>query len=582
MSDPFTAIDGLKIVTHDASTGLPVHSCAGSFGCVYYGLYQTQAVAVKTFELGSFSGPHSLTTALLRGSYENERDALLQLKNPRFVAGHVLHQTNVMLSVAGETRTSPFVLVMEHVAGLTMEAFIRRARSEDVFVGQLLAIARCVARGLEELHSCHPHPIIHRDLSLRNIMVAPEDGAAVWGTGGSIDANGSIRDLKAAKLIDLGLAQFSDARATESSTATHATQHTPGFSKRTTPSSQSGGALFHTQDMYSAPEIIFARDHENRPFYSAATDMYAFAIVLHQLFERTTNPWKQGETSVDRFGQKTALRCFTAKGQELFYPAWKEYVYSQAGRPEFSDQMPAAAKAIIEQCWQHLQGDRPNAGNAAKLLKTAEIHARQKLETYVLEQGTRHDAVDFCSKSDGDWANQACHMQLSSLKTLGDKRGLSERQLIVAASQCLLPEPGQPGSPVFDDFVRTVTNTDDDTWLIIDPEGHTAEIAAQYKAGLLAYVSWLVSSVQTHAHADTGRNCLDFTSPEFQVQRVTAADCKYASKSGELNLLEGQGGLFAVHDVPAFHAVGFFCGQLQTTDDHESNGKLQLYRIKDR
>ena len=76
------------------------------------------------------------------------------------------------------------------------------------FVGiqhQLITVALCIAKGLEELHG---EQIIHRDLSLRNVMVVPEGGAE-W--NGNM---GSICDLSCVKIIDLGVAHIKHATPT--------------------------------------------------------------------------------------------------------------------------------------------------------------------------------------------------------------------------------------------------------------------------------------------------------------------------------------------------------------------------------
>ena len=129
-------------------------------------------------------------------------------------------------------------LIMELVEGETLAAHLRRQRPIP------LELARCLARGAAEALDClHAHGIVHRDVKPDNIMLTP-------------DGPGRVRPV----LMDFGLAR----------------QISKEGNPFTTLSGFPAGAPF-----FLAPELLRGE------MPSAATDIYAFGLVLDEMVTST-------------------------------------------------------------------------------------------------------------------------------------------------------------------------------------------------------------------------------------------------------------------------------------------------------
>jgi tetratricopeptide (TPR) repeat protein len=147
----------------------------------------------------------------------HEAQAAAQLHHPNVVTVHD----------AGEAEGSTFI-VMELVEGASL--FEQRPQGLD----EILAVAQQVCAALEHAHS---HGIVHRDLKLENVLLAPDPQAGTVGT---------------AKLTDFGLARSVASRLTKEGIV--------------------AGSVF-----YMAPEMAMGQPFDGR------ADLYALGVMLYEL-----------------------------------------------------------------------------------------------------------------------------------------------------------------------------------------------------------------------------------------------------------------------------------------------------------
>ncbi|KAF9973991.1 hypothetical protein BGZ73_002713 [Actinomortierella ambigua] len=180
-------------------------------------------------------------------------------------------------------------LIMEYVDGGTLASAIlkRRLGSGEEGWSNRTRIALEMAEGLAHIHE---HGVIHRDLKSANVLLA-------YGVG--------------VKLCDFGLAVIK----TKSAASTYESDKFRGTLR------------------WMAPELL-----RLRPRYSAASDMYAFGMVMWEMATNCTKPFKGQESN------EVVANCVKAGERE-----------------DVPDNTPTDYARVIEQCWKQDPKERPTA-----------------------------------------------------------------------------------------------------------------------------------------------------------------------------------------------------------------------------
>ena len=189
--------------------------------------------------------------------FENECHLLSQLHHPNIVE---------FLGVFFQDESLAPILVMEYLPTDLTSCIKKRGilPKETSY-----SILRDVAQGLNYLHNQHP-PIIHRDLTSNNILLAPSMTA-------------KISDLGVAKIIDITPLQRS-----------HMTQ-TPG-----TPA-------------YMPPEVMVAC-----PIYDASVDEFSFGILMIHVF---SGKWPEPQIGPNRVEVDKLIPVSEAERRRKFLEA---------------------------------------------------------------------------------------------------------------------------------------------------------------------------------------------------------------------------------------------------------------------
>jgi len=139
----------------------------GSFGSVYKGKYKNQTVAVKKLKPGIFRARYELE------KFCREVQILCELNHP-----------NVIGFIGACTREpSQLCIMTEYARGGSLHSVIHQQKRR-LDLQKKLDIATDVAKGMQYLHNL-PHPIIHRDLNPRNILLNDKGTALVADFGES-------------------------------------------------------------------------------------------------------------------------------------------------------------------------------------------------------------------------------------------------------------------------------------------------------------------------------------------------------------------------------------------------------------
>jgi len=196
-------------------------------------------------------------------------------------------------------------------------------------------IALGSARGLLFLHSASP-PILHRDVKSLNILLdegwtpkltdfgmsrsmAPHDDVASHNTGGS-----------RLTINTQALSSVSSRRNTD------ATTH---YGDPATMTVDVGTAL------WSPPEILELRGAVQRATYTEAVDVYAFGIVMFEIWSR--------QIPFPDLKHSSQVRKAVLAGQ----------------RPAIPLSMPAAVASITQKCWAQDFRDRPLMSEVVRVLE---------------------------------------------------------------------------------------------------------------------------------------------------------------------------------------------------------------------
>eukprot|EP01113_Clastostelium_recurvatum_P027404 TRINITY_DN3304_c0_g1_i4.p1 TRINITY_DN3304_c0_g1~~TRINITY_DN3304_c0_g1_i4.p1 ORF type:complete len:1640 (-),score=340.10 TRINITY_DN3304_c0_g1_i4:13-4932(-) len=211
----------------------------GFFGEVKHGSWRDTDVAIKIIYRDSFKS---------RSSYEmfqNEVRILSRLRHP-----------NIVQFLGACTSLDHQVIVTEWMSGGSLRQFlVDHFKMLDRYPQQRLKMALDIARGMTYLHD-RPQPILHRDLSTRNILLDYDAGRDL----GSTVANNAMTDQERAqflgglkcKVADFGLSRLK----LESGSMTASVGCIP----------------------YMAPEVYKGESNSEK------SDVYSFSMILWELW----------------------------------------------------------------------------------------------------------------------------------------------------------------------------------------------------------------------------------------------------------------------------------------------------------
>ena len=143
-------------------------------------------------------------------------------------------------------------LVMEHIAGRTLEEMLDATDERKLPLAEILPIARNVADALDFAHSQNP-PILHRDIKPSNVMVGPQ------GVG---------------KVLDFGIA-----RELKDSMTRMTGKDTSGTLLYMSPEQFTGSTPTAASDVYSFAAMLYECLCGHAPFWQGA--------IAHQLLNQT-------------------------------------------------------------------------------------------------------------------------------------------------------------------------------------------------------------------------------------------------------------------------------------------------------
>jgi serine/threonine protein kinase len=217
-----------------------------------------------------------------------------------------MHENVVRLYGVVELANGDVGAVVEFCAQGALVDALYGEKARELSRAELLQIAYDAACGVMHLHECK---IVHRDIAARNVLLAGK------------------KDL-VAKVSDFGMAR--NLESVYSGVASE--QHT---------------AATIGPVKWMAPEQL------ERMAYSRASDVFAFGVLLYEIFARST-PWP-GLANVN-----VVLRV--AKGERM----------------ELPKTVPAAVRKVTKQCWAQEAAERPKMAAVVDGLRAALTKAEEK------------------------------------------------------------------------------------------------------------------------------------------------------------------------------------------------------------
>jgi non-specific serine/threonine protein kinase/serine/threonine-protein kinase len=177
-------------------------------------------------------------------------EAARRFRNERQILASLEHPNITRLLDGGVTPDGAPYLVMEYVAGLPMDKFLR-ARDLPLNARLVLFLKVCHA-----VHHAHQHLVIHRDLKPANVLVTVEGEP---------------------KLLDFGIAKLLDPTGSrdDSATVTNA-MLTPGYAS---PEQAAGRAVTTSSDLYSLGVILHEILSGRRPFAESTGGELLYAVL---------------------------------------------------------------------------------------------------------------------------------------------------------------------------------------------------------------------------------------------------------------------------------------------------------------
>jgi hypothetical protein len=256
----------------------------GAFGVVRRAEWRGRTVAVKQIKKSTIGDDKAVA------DFEEEIGRMAALP---------MHENVVRLFGVVELANGDVGAVVEYCAQGALVEALYGEKARDLSPDELLQIAYDAACGVMHLHA---NKIVHRDIAARNVLLAGK------------------KDL-VAKVSDFGMARNLDSVYSGISNE----QHTAA----------SIGPV-----KWMAPEQL------DRMAYSRASDVFAFGVLLYEIFARSM-PWP-GLANVN-----VVLRV--SKGERM----------------ELPKTVPAAVRNTMKQCWAHEAKERPKMAAVVDELRVA-------------------------------------------------------------------------------------------------------------------------------------------------------------------------------------------------------------------
>jgi len=278
------AINGVEIKFNNLKFGKQLGN--GYYGEVYEADYNGKRVAVKVLSGGK--------TTSLRKAFKREIETLkLTIESPNIVR------------LIGAVVKPYCCIVMELMEGGSLYELIHEKHARLNFE-QVINIARDIAEGLKYLHTL-PVPILHRDVTSKNVLVKHEDG------------------FYRAVLSDFGIARKSDSNRPLS----------PLGPKR-----------------YRAPEIT-KKDPSGAVYYSKKVDIYMFGTVLYELIY-----------------QKDPFAAISEKDIEMNRQKGISPNIPESGLlGDHNKRVPQVLRHLVKRCWSPYAEERPKITTICKYMQ---------------------------------------------------------------------------------------------------------------------------------------------------------------------------------------------------------------------
>ena len=242
--------------------------------------------------------PQNVGVQTMIEKFISECDLMSKMRHPNIVNFYGL----VFLS-----ENSAPILVME-LLDRSLEDYLERIQPKDVPFSIRISILYDVAKGLVFLHSCSP-PIIHRDLTARNILLST---------------------TKQARIADLG-----NSRIINAENLSRTLSQTPGTA------------------LYMPPEAL-----EFQPRYDASLDMFSYGHVSLYTLTHVFPSHLLPATYPDSYDPRKLLARSEIQRRS-------QYVE----KLEAIEMIPSHLSDMVKACLENIPQHRPTAKNMAEVLE---------------------------------------------------------------------------------------------------------------------------------------------------------------------------------------------------------------------
>jgi serine/threonine protein kinase len=273
----------------------------GSYATVYKGLYKNKIVAVKVLR------------------FAKEEEFINEVKQTKLQHPCILGLKAVVAEPAHEEDPSYYYIITQYAPDGSLAEFLK---IEKCSWSWHLIIAYDIAQGLYFLHE---NNIIHRDLKSENVLLHQNKSHAM--------------------LCDFGLT------ITTNNTKSVLDKQC-GTTKFMAPEILQG-AVTELEKLYDSDDFndFDAFDDQQKYPYSYASDMYAFGILMWELFHHQ-KPYHNHIISLELY---------------------KKIIHKNY-RPTIQNNVPVACANLMMQCWDKNIENRPTAENAKNILLRLKAH----------------------------------------------------------------------------------------------------------------------------------------------------------------------------------------------------------------